>query len=188
MTHAILIAPFSAGVHAPSDCGLKSTAKAGSAFSLHLLCHTRYGSFCGNSHRPCGLTLPKGRDPSGLPAADKARLPSVGAAAPIGTTYRRSCPYKIGGAKFCTFAQSISTALAATCTSYYRKGVSGLTFSARQTAPLSHRITLDSCKELDAVKPVERLTRLTTKCKRCQHIVHSLFTPQGIPLGKNVIY
>ena len=57
-----------------------------------VICNTRYGSFPGNSHRPCGLTLPKGRDPSGLPAADKARLPSVGAAAPIRTTSRRSCP------------------------------------------------------------------------------------------------
>ena len=42
--------------------------------------------------------------------------------------------------------------------------------------------------QLDAVKPVERLTRLTTKCKRCQHIVHSLFAPQSIPLCKNVIH
>ena len=47
-----------------------------------VICNTRYGSFPGNSHRPCGLTLPEGRDPSGLPAADKTRLPSVGAAAP----------------------------------------------------------------------------------------------------------
>ena len=67
------------------------------------MCHTRYGSFPGNSHRPCGLTLPKGRDPSGLPAADKTCLPSVGAAAPIGTTFRRSCPYKIGGAQVLHF-------------------------------------------------------------------------------------
>ena len=67
------------------------------------MCHTRYGSFPGNSHHPCGLTLPKGRDPSGLPAADKTCLPSVGAAAPIGTTFRRSCPYKIGGAQVLHF-------------------------------------------------------------------------------------
>lgn len=60
-----------------------------------VICNTRYGSFPGNSHRPCGLTLPEGRDPSGLPAADKTLLPSVGAAAPIRTTSRRSCPLGI---------------------------------------------------------------------------------------------
>ena len=138
--HSLLV-----GGHAPSDCGLKCTAKASSTFSLHLLCHTRYGSFPGNSHRPCGLTLPKGRDPSGLPAADKTCLPSVGAAAPIGTTFRRSYPYKIGGAKFCTSTQSISTALAATCTPYYRKGVSGLIFfypMYSTTGPLHHAQSL----------------------------------------------
>ena len=69
--------------------------------------HTRYGSFPRNSHRPCGLTLPKGRDPSGLPAADKTCLPSVGAAS-IGTTFRRSCPYKIGGAPSSALSRRIS--------------------------------------------------------------------------------
>ena len=39
-----------------------------------------------------------------------------------------------------------------------------------------------------ALKPIERLARLTTKRKRCQHIIHSLFAPQSIPLCKNVIH
>ena len=85
--HSLLV-----GGHAPSDCGLKCTAKASSTFSLHLLCHTRYGSFPGNSHRPCGLTLPKGRDPSGLPAADKTRLPSVRGRGPHRDDFSSSLP------------------------------------------------------------------------------------------------
>ena len=44
------------------------------------------------------------------------------------------------------------------------------------------------CKELHALKPIERLARLATKRKRCQHIIHSLFAPQSIPLCKNVIH
>ena len=85
--HSLLV-----GGHAPSDCGLKCTAKASSTFSLHLLCHTRYGSFPGNSYRPCGLTLPKGRDPSGLPAADKTRLPSVRGRGPHRDDFSSSLP------------------------------------------------------------------------------------------------
>lgn len=47
---------------------------------------------------------------------------------------------------------------------------------------------LNPCKELHALKPVERLVRLATKRKRRQHIVHSLFAPQSIPFCKNVIH
>ena len=56
-----------------------------------------------------------------------------------------------------------------------------LFFSTRCTAPLAHCIMLNPCKELHALKPVERLVRLATKRKRRQHIVHSLFAPQSIP-------
>lgn len=63
-----------------------------------------------------------------------------------------------------------------------------LLFSTRQTAPLTHCITFDSYKELDAVKPAERQARFTTKRKRCHYIVHSLFAPQNLPLSKNIIY
>ena len=91
-TLAIAISPSFCGGNSPSARGLKYPAKLSSVFSRGLMCHTRYGSSCENSHRPCGLILPKGRDPSGLPAADKTRLPSVGAAAPNGTPCGRSCP------------------------------------------------------------------------------------------------
>ena len=146
------------------------------------MCHTRYGSFPGNSHRPCGLTLPKGRDPSGLPAADKTCLPSVGAAAPIGTTFRRSYPYKIGGAKFCTFAQSISTAFAATCIFCYNQVLLPLALNA---IPLIHCISLNSYKKLNTFIPPKRLIRFATKCKSCRNIIHRLHMPKRIPVCKN---
>ena len=121
------------------------------------MCHTRYGSFPGNSHRPCGLTLPKGRDPSGLPAADKTCLPSVGAAAPIGTTFRRSCPYKIGGAQVLHFRAEFQHR---PCCDLYallsQRRVRSYFFllGKRHHCPIASR-SIPS-KELDAVKPAER--------------------------------
>ena len=161
MAHAIIISPFSAGIHAPSDYGLKCTAKAGSTFSLRLLCHTRYGSFCGNSHRPCGLTLPKGRDPSGLPAADKTRLPSVGAAAPIRTTFRRSCP--LGFAAVCRDAPSRITPLLPCC-------------------------KINEMQQFQAVIPVKVFLRLVGVYNRGQHIVYDGFVLDVLPICKNIFY
>ena len=95
-----------------------------------------------------------------------------------------SLPHKIGGAKFRTFAQSISTALAATCTPYYCQGVSGLIFTLWNTAPLTQCIAFNAREESDSIKPIKRNIRLTTICERCQHIVYSLFKPKDIPIGK----
>lgn len=62
-----------------------------------------------------------------------------------------------------------------------------LFFTLWNTAPLSQCIVLNASEESDALKPIKRNIRLTTICKRCKHIVYSLFKPKDIPIGKNVI-
>ena len=62
-----------------------------------------------------------------------------------------------------------------------------LFFALWNTAPLTQCIAFDAGEESNALKPIKRNVRLTTVCKRCQHIVYSLFKPKGIPIGKNVI-
>lgn len=131
-----------------------------------------------------GLPCQRGVTPLDSPLPTRPACRQWGLRPPSERLFAVPAPIRLVVPKFCTFVQNFSTALAATCTPYYRKGVSGLTFSTRQTAPLSHCITLDSYKELDAVKPAERQARFTTKRKRCHYIVHSLFAPQNLPLSK----
>ena len=152
MAHAIIISPFSAGFMPPSDCGLKCTAKSGSAFSLRLLCHTRYGSFCGNSHRPLvGLPCQRGVTPLWTPRCRQDLLAvSGGCGLPIRTTFRRSCP--LGFAAVCRDAPSRITPLLPCC-------------------------KINEMQQFQAVIPVKVFLRLVGVYNRGQHIVYDGFVP-----------
>ena len=62
---------FLTGLHAPSSYG-RTITHSRSGLSLHLMCHTRYGTCCGICHRPYRAYLAKGEIPSGHPSDGKA--------------------------------------------------------------------------------------------------------------------